>query len=413
MVKYGFGAWAVIGWMVFSSSFRHFGYEVFVLQHICAAATLLWLIHTHVPPYAQYNVYIAGAFLAFDWAGRIISALARNTHALNPSTRNSRKGGRLGQLGYRVRLTALPGDAVRVTVYGADFAWRAGQHCYINIPAVRPLELHPFTIASFYPQRSANDHSSHLSLLIKAKSGFTRALAKAAFKPQAADATFRAFLSAPWGQPPDLTHFETVVFVSCDTGASFTTPQLQSLLRNGCCARRIEFHWIVRSEEHFQWLGRDIVAASELAADTDIRVTIAIHVTQESYASSRAETMESLSTVYQDKTLPTPVTSTSLFSSTGTVSTLGNESTPLSPSFRGNAPLESSLIWQYDGRPSVESLIRPAVEEAYGETVVVICGGPTITAQARTFVTVLSDERAVHKGTGAQGIFLFCESYGH
>ena len=52
------------------------------------------------------------------------------------------------------------------------------------------------------------------------------------------------------------------------------------------------------------------------------------------------------------------------------------------------------------------------VEAAVGETAVVICGGLAITAQARTFVAALSDERAVHKGTGAQGIYLFTETYG-
>jgi hypothetical protein len=57
-------------------------------------------------------------------------------------------------------------------------------------------------------------------------------------------------------------------------------------------------------------------------------------------------------------------------------------------------------------------MIRPPVEAALGETAVVTCGGAEITAQARTFVARLSDERAVHKGTGAQGIYLFTESYG-
>jgi len=75
-------------------------------------------------------------------------------------------------------------------------------------------------------------------------------------------------------------------------------------------------------------------------------------------------------------------------------------------------PAQAAMATRHGSRPSVESMIRPAVEAAVGETAVVTCGGLTITAQARTFVAALSDERAVHKGTGAQGIYLFTETYG-
>ena len=69
MVKYGFGAWGVITWMVLSSFgyFRAVSYEIFVAQHIVAAAVLLWLVFIHVPAYAQYNVWMCIGFLAFDW----------------------------------------------------------------------------------------------------------------------------------------------------------------------------------------------------------------------------------------------------------------------------------------------------------------------------------------------------------
>jgi len=62
-------------------------------------------------------------------------------------------------------------------------------------------------------------------------------------------------------------------------------------------------------------------------------------------------------------------------------------------------------------RPKMDELIRPAVESALGESAVVVCGGSSLIASARTYVAALSDERAVHKGTGAQGIFLYTESY--
>jgi hypothetical protein len=60
----------------------------------------------------------------------------------------------------------------------------------------------------------------------------------------------------------------------------------------------------------------------------------------------------------------------------------------------------------------LDDLIRPTVEESDGETAIVGCGGASFLARLRNYTAALSDERAVHKGTGAQGIFLFTENYG-
>ncbi|KAJ1334971.1 ferric-chelate reductase [Microdochium nivale] len=62
-------------------------------------------------------------------------------------------------------------------------------------------------------------------------------------------------------------------------------------------------------------------------------------------------------------------------------------------------------------RPDIRALLRGAVEATGGETGVVACGGQSLVAAARNGVASLSDERAVHKGTGAQGIFLHVEEY--
>ena len=93
-------------------------------------------------------------------------------------------------------------------------------------------------------------------------------------------------------------------------------------------------------------------------------------------------------------------------------STSTDEQTPLSPEAFEDHQRGSVSCMRMDGRPSMESMTRPAVEAAHGETAIVVCGGLSITAQARTYVAALSDERAVHKGSGAQGIFLFCEEFG-
>ena len=63
------------------------------------------------------------------------------------------------------------------------------------------------------------------------------------------------------------------------------------------------------------------------------------------------------------------------------------------------------------GRPQPKNLIRKTLEQALGESAVVVCGPQGLVSNVRQSVVSLSDERAVHKGTGAQGIYLHAEAF--
>ena len=63
------------------------------------------------------------------------------------------------------------------------------------------------------------------------------------------------------------------------------------------------------------------------------------------------------------------------------------------------------------GRPHSRTLIRKTLEQALGESAVVVCGPRGLVDDVRQSMVGLSDERAVHKGTGAQGVFLHTECF--
>lgn len=67
----------------------------------------------------------------------------------------------------------------------------------------------------------------------------------------------------------------------------------------------------------------------------------------------------------------------------------------------------------FSGRPIPKDIIRKSLEQALGESAVVVCGPQGLVADVKQDVCSLSDERAVHKGTGAQGIYLHTESFGY
>ncbi|KAI7232191.1 hypothetical protein KC330_g6019 [Hortaea werneckii] len=408
MVKYGFGAFAILGWNVVSGFgyFRAKAYELFVIQHICAAAVLLWLLYIHVPAYAQSYVYLSIAFVALDWGVRIAWSLIRNLHLLASS--KSRV------LGYHALLEPLAGDVVRVIIKNVDFTWKSGQHVYLSIPRLRPFEIHPFTIASVSEQRH-DAVSSTLTLIIKVHKGFSRSLHKVAIGSETRERAYRAFLNGPWGTPPDLSHYETVALLATSSGASFTVPLLENMMQKPGCVRRITFHWIIRSESHLSWFGDKLTTLVKKAQSHSVKLYVVVHVTR---ADQQRPLQEGGDTVEKKEEQREPIVSVisrpDESPKEANLSVSGADRSALLAAEHDHAlgQQQSSMSVVYDKRPDVASLIRGPVEDALGETAVVVCGGPTLTAQSRTFVASLSDERAVHKGTGAQGIYLFTETYG-
>lgn len=82
----------------------------------------------------------------------------------------------------------------------------------------------------------------------------------------------------------------------------------------------------------------------------------------------------------------------------------------LGPPKAAGQPIHPS-IKTLSGRPQPISLLRKVAEQALGETAVVVCGPQGLVDDVRLSVVALSDERAVHKGSGAQGIYLHAEAF--
>ena len=77
------------------------------------------------------------------------------------------------------------------------------------------------------------------------------------------------------------------------------------------------------------------------------------------------------------------------------------------------APFSHPDIAVFAGRPCVRSVINKVLEQARGESAVVVCGPRGLVTDVRRSAVSLSDERAVHRGTGAQGIYLHTEAFGY
>ncbi|KAH8674327.1 hypothetical protein BX600DRAFT_378742 [Xylariales sp. PMI_506] len=418
MVKYGLGAWGILLWMVITGlkPFRSMAYEVFVVQHIIAAIMFLYVLYIHVPSYAQYNIWFAIAAICFDRVYRLGLLLWQNIKVKpNPSRC---KGGQ--KLGHQTQISAI-GDKITVlTIKDVHFKWHAGQHLYLWLPQVGPLEAHPYTIACPH-MMPATCICNSIQLVIRAHSGFSKRLHTYAKKMESSGKkqTLTAFVSGPYGRPPRWDIFETLVLISASTGASFTLPILESVLQSKetICTKRIDFLLAAREGDEVGFYLERLHDALAKAQDKGIELTVHIALTGGGSLPPASPQLSAISSSSLSDEKNVAVTERAATTNV----TAGGGGCCMAADVEGSANLAQrrrmsqlstdSHIQHSTSRPDVTSFIRNAVETTGGETGVVVCGGVSLVSRVRTSVAKLSDERAVHKGTGAQGIHLHVEEY--
>ncbi|KAI1644055.1 ferric reductase like transmembrane component-domain-containing protein [Daldinia loculata] len=407
MVKYGFGAWGVLLWMNITSfkPLRSIAYEVFVIQHILAAVIFLWLVYVHVPVSARYNVWFAVAALCFDRVFRLGLLFWQNIK-LRPN-RSCCQGGQL--VGHKTQLSPVGESIMVLTIKDVHFKWKAGQHLYLWLPRVAPFEAHPYTIASAH-QTPETCICNSIQLVIRSHSGFSKRLGQFARKQEAMGKkqALTALIIGPYGNPPRWDIFETLVLISASTGASYTLPILESVLhsKKRSCTKRVDFLLTAKQGEEVGFYHERLHEAMEKAKSVGIELVVHIAVTGDGQLGTLgavAFSSSSTSSTHEKNTFEDVKVSVNV---EGIIQPLmGRSRMDLSETS------SDSHIHHSASRPDVAEFIRTAVEATGGETGIVVCGGQSLVTTVRTNVAKLSDERAVHKGTGAQGIHLHVEEY--
>lgn len=459
MVKYGMGAWFILLWTALSSlmPLRSWCYELFVLQHLAAAAVFLWCLWMHVPDYAFYNIWFAIAAVCVD---KVIMWGWTAWCNLSLPKKGSKNGvQRASQMfGHRGEIKVLNDKLTEVLIHDVSFKWNVGQHVYLRIPSLslksNPFEAHPFTIANA-PRLSSRQT---VQLLVEKKGGFTKHLHTAAAKYPGGASPVTAIITGPLGNPPTWPSYETLVLISASTGISFTLPILESIIdTSNCqavpnaakegCVRRIDFLQVVKSKHstkaYLTRLENALLKAEQAGVELRIRIAVTCErcgccgancqchnfdaqpntqtLVAERPFRSRVESSLEKDTISildsddyasssMDKKLETDVTELSGSQLTTPAALHTVISATTSPMLKPVSRPMGQVLWT-SNRPDIADYIRSPVEATGGETIVAVCGGKSLVACVRNSVARLSDERGVHKGTGAQGISIWSEHY--
>ncbi|KAL7959293.1 hypothetical protein V8C34DRAFT_117518 [Trichoderma compactum] len=405
MVKYGLGAWAILLWNVVVGfvPIRRLAYELWVLQHVASSVVMLVLVYLHIPTNARFLFWLAVSLLVFDRAARWALLLWQN---LRVKAGGSACQGRR-RVGHQILTRAVGDSTTVVTVKDVHFDWAAGQHIYLWVPRLGPLEAHPYTIACARKMEGTCCCNS-VQLILRKHKGFSKRIHDYASKNP--EASLVGFLSGPYGTPPRWDIYETMVLIGASTGASFTLPLLEAAAQADSvgCVKRVQVLLVARTFKEIEYYVQRAQKAGESLIQKGVAVNVHVAITN------------SLGT----DGLPLSRNDSSVSAASNTGSELeqdikgaakscccDNKDPSAATSSEKAPPSSLPVIREYTTRPSIEQLIRQPVEAAHGETAVVVCGGPEIVASTRNCVSRLSDERAVHKGTGAQGIYLHVEEY--
>jgi ferric-chelate reductase len=245
--------------------------------------------------------------------------------------------------------------------------------------------------------------------------------------------THIALIDGPYGNSHnDFGSFDTVLLISGSTGTTFTLPILLDLAARAQKAKlpvkRVVFIWIVKNTS---WTASELTSASESLRSAGIKLSIKIHVTCDDNFTTGEENESKECGCACDKSLG-PCCCINVESDSDQTKDNVNEKGAavnekkdaiVQVQSRSNASFKGSLksgkkskilpcATFQSGRPDFYPLLWELLEQADGETGVAVCGPLGLSSDVRRTVVRCSDERAVHKGTGAQGIYLHAECFG-
>lgn len=404
----GMATYAILLWMNLTTlaPMRYMSYEFFVIQHIITYFGFIIAITMHLvgttAPYSAVWIYISIGLYLFLQLVRIARYVLNNI--------------RPGQ----ATLEALDGEATRVRVSGQQIKkWAPGAHVLLSIPKFGLVQSHPATIMS-----TSTSHGGDLVFILKAYKGFTRRILQAAESPSSVGLkaeissapleTHLALIDGPYGAShSDFACFDTLVLIAGGTGVTFTLSSLLDVAHRATSQklplRVVHFIWIIKRRAYLSWAAEELSVAFAQLREAGIETQINFFVTCDDTFVDPADAQSAIGCQCASG-CRCCIDSTEIKHSSDDISPVDGQGEKRSALKSAKNPLPAGTVLQ-KGRPRFDALVRDVICQAEGETAVAVCGPPGLSVSVRSTVVKVSDELAVHKGSGAQGMYLHVESF--
>jgi hypothetical protein len=465
LTQTGLACWVILTAIVLTSFLpvRRLSHEVFYMMHVVLFAGLMGAIYLHLEN-SEIYFWVSVAIFFLDRLLRIGVGAWANVPLLH---------GKAEVWANSATLTPLPGNVTRLTIAQPLISWSPGQHMFVSCHAIAPLQSHPFTVSTL----PSDGKLEFLVQAQKGGTRrFYKWAAKNHILPNAAaDSVLQTKftgLEGPYGSIRPLQQFDSVILFAGSTGATFTVPLMRDLVQrwmhqSPVVTRHVRLIWVIKTQSRLCWfqdvLERALQDVSDLRArdGREVKLEVGVYVTCD-------EELDASISDPENETCTPPEHGEAEISVSGSISIEAsgllekkdvapkphevvlddsdgcgpnggccckrpaNEDSdadevqcccakPISSSSSSPPPTYSektrpqttSLIKIHTGRPRVRAIIRSVLEDAEGESAVVSCGPQGLQDDVRRSVVGLSDERAVHKGSGAQGIYLHLEGFGY
>ena len=438
----GIAAFVLLLWMNISTlaPFRNWSYEFFVTQHLITFFGFIIAIMMHLPSTALWSriyIYIPIALYLLDRIIRTVLFAFFNIPAK------------------KATLTALEGGVTRIRLSNRSIkSWSPGAYVLLSIPKFGKTESHPATIVS-----TPRSHDGDMVFMLKCRGGFTKRIMTSASNSTTSllphtkqesktqtnlhVETYRAFINGPYGgSQSDFAAFDSVCLIAGSTGVTFTLAILLNLAERAAMGRklpvrRVHFVWCVKDVNWTTWCANEISSsygklnAVGIQVDVSVYVTCADAFTDQSNAPKECgcacdKSLGPCCCVAVDEdpdaakpgydTIEPAIVTVSNRVGDEKVTGRSTASTATVPSVESGKAAQHRLqalpcAAFYSGRPEVTGLLTNLLNGADGESGVAVCGSIAMSTEVRNTIVRLSDERAIHKGSGAQGCYLHVESF--
>ncbi|KAJ5758451.1 ferric reductase like transmembrane component-domain-containing protein [Penicillium odoratum] len=236
--------------------FYNFFYRVHVPMYVAFLGLMFWHSGNEMDSWAY--LWATLAIWLFQVSGRLFAKWQTfNVH-------------RSWFSGFSTSLQKLPGEMVHVTLLvPIGLRWKPGQHCWLRMPHLSPLQNHPFTIANLPSQevRTKSDIQV-MEFYIRAYNGLTRNLLQSVV--DYSDRSVPMHVDGPYGglneNPPG--QYESLVFVCGGSGISACMPHILYALKashqGSGVVKSIRLVWMVQDRFHKEWITNMLKEASSL-----------------------------------------------------------------------------------------------------------------------------------------------------